>query len=347
MKLAELAVRFGCELRGDPDLDIDSVATLGAAHPRAVAFFANPKYRSQLLATQAGAVVVDSAAALDCPVAALVTGNPYATYARIATLLYPVPLAAPGVHPSAVVDVGADVDPSVHVGALSYVGPGAVIGARAFIGPGCVVEAGVRIAADCRLMARVTVTGNATLGARTIVQPGAVIGGDGFGFAPEAGAWVKVPQVGSVQIGADVEIGANTTIDRGAIGDTVLEDGVKLDNQIQIGHNVTVGAHTAMAGCVGVSGSVKIGRRCQIGGAVGIAGHLTICDDVAITGLSLVSNSITRPGLYSSGVPVSPAADWRRIVARLKRIDGMADRLRALESARRPEHPEDESERDD
>jgi UDP-3-O-[3-hydroxymyristoyl] glucosamine N-acyltransferase len=347
MKLAELAVRFGCDLRGDPDLDIDSVATLGAAHPHALAFFANSKYRSQLLATQAGAVVVDAASAADCPVAALITSNPYATYARIATVLHPLQLAPPGVHASAVVCDGADVDPSAHVGALTYIGPGAVIGARAFVGPGCIVEAGVRLGPDCRLTARVTVTGGASLGARTIVQPGAVIGGDGFGFASEAGAWIKVPQVGSVQIGADVEIGANTTIDRGAIGDTVIEEGVKLDNQIQIGHNVTVGAHTAMAGCVGVSGSVKIGRRCQIGGAVGIAGHLTICDDVAITGLSLVSNSITRPGLYSSGVPVSPAADWRRIVARLKRIDGMADRLRALESARRTEHPEDESERDD
>lgn len=347
MKLAELAVRFGCELRGDPDREILSVGTLGGARSQSIAFFANPKYRSQLLATEAGAVVIDAASAADCPVAALITPNPYATYARIASLLYPVPLAAAGVHPSAVVEEGASVDATAHVGALSYVGRGAVVGPRAFIGPGSVVDADVRIGADCRLMARVTVTGGATLGARCVLQPGAVVGGDGFGFAAESAAWLKVPQVGSVQIGADVEIGANTTIDRGAIGDTILEDGVKLDNQIQIGHNVIVGAHTAMAGCVGVSGSVKIGKRCQIGGAVGIAGHLSICDDVAITGLSLVTHSITRPGVYSSGLPVSPAAEWRRIVGRLKRIDGMADRLRALESARSTEDPEEDSTRDD
>jgi UDP-3-O-[3-hydroxymyristoyl] glucosamine N-acyltransferase len=227
----------------------------------------------------------------------------------------------------------AQIDPSVHVGAHCVIGAGARIGPRCVIGPGCILEDGVVLGADVQLVARVTLCRTVQLGDRCVVQPGAVIGADGFGYAAEHGTWLKVPQVGSVTIGADVEIGANTTIDRGAIGDTIIEDGVKLDNQIQVGHNVVIGAHTAMAACVGVSGSTRIGKRCQIGGAVGIVGHLTICDDVAVTGFTMVSSSITEPGIYSSGIPASTAADWRRIVGRLRRIDGMAARLRALEQA--------------
>jgi UDP-3-O-[3-hydroxymyristoyl] glucosamine N-acyltransferase len=177
----------------------------------------------------------------------------------------------------------------------------------------------------------VTVCRGVVIGARTIVQPGAVIGADGFGYANDRGEWIKVPQIGTVRIGADVEIGANTTIDRGAIGDTVLEDGVKLDNQIQIGHNVRIGAHTAMAACVGVAGSVTIGKRCMLGGAVGVVGHLTICDDVMVTGYSMVATSITQPGVYSSGIPAEPVRDWRRVVGRLKRIELLNDRVRRLE----------------
>lgn len=333
MKLSELAVRFGCELRGDPDIEVDSVAALSSAHPRAVSFLANPRYRAQLRETRAGAVIVDETSAADCPVAALVTPNPHACFARIAALLHPQPVQPPGLHPSAVVGAGAQIDASAHVGPLCFVGPDVRIGPRCVLGPGCVVEAGAVLAADVHLVARVTICRGVVLGERVIVQPGAVIGADGFGYAAERGTWVKVPQLGSVRVGADVEIGANTTIDRGAIGDTVIEEGVKLDNQIQIGHNVVVGAHTAMAACVGVSGSTRIGRRCQIGGAVGIVGHLTICDDVAITGFTMVSSSIGEPGVYSSGLPSMPAADWRRVVGRLRRIDGMADRLRRLERA--------------
>jgi UDP-3-O-[3-hydroxymyristoyl] glucosamine N-acyltransferase len=190
------------------------------------------------------------------------------------------------------------------------------------------------LAEDVRLVARVTLGVRVQLGARTLVQPGAVIGADGFGFANERGRWLKVPQVGSVRVGSDVEIGCNTTIDRGAIEDTVIGEGVKLDNQIQIGHNVRIGAHTAMAACVGVSGSVEIGQRCMIGGAAGIVGHLTICDDVVITGLTMVSHSITRPGVYSGGIPAEEAASWRRIVGRLKRIDSIARRVAALERSK-------------
>lgn len=331
VSLGELAVRFGCELRGDPDARVDSVATLGAAHPGAVSFLANPRYRRQLEGTRAGAVVLDAESAASCPVAALVCENPYATYARIAALLYPTPPAPAGIHPSAVVAADARIDPSAHVGPFAVIGAGCIVGPRAYVGPHCVLEAGVTLAQDVRLVARVTLCRGVSIGARSLLHPGVVIGADGFGFAQERGAWVKVPQVGSVQIGADVEIGANTTVDRGAIEDTVIEDGVKLDNQIQIGHNVRIGAHTAMAACVGVSGSTTIGRRCMIGGATGIGGHLTICDDVAITGMSVVSHSITRPGVYSSGIPIEEASTWRRIVGRLKRINLLAERVARLE----------------
>lgn len=333
MKLAELAVRFGCELRGDPDVEIRRVAALSAGQPDAISFLAHARNRAQLRDTRAGAVIVDAASAADCPVPALVAANPHACFARIAALLHPEPRRPAGRHPTAVVAADAQIDPSAHVGAHCVIGAGARIGPRCVIGPGCILEDGVVLGADVQLVARVTLCRTVQLGDRCVVQPGAVIGADGFGYAAEHGTWLKVPQVGSVTIGADVEIGANTTIDRGAIGDTIIEDGVKLDNQIQVGHNVVIGAHTAMAACVGVSGSTRIGKRCQIGGAVGIVGHLTICDDVAVTGFTMVSSSITEPGIYSSGIPASTAADWRRIVGRLRRIDGMAARLRALEQA--------------
>jgi UDP-3-O-[3-hydroxymyristoyl] glucosamine N-acyltransferase len=331
VSLGELAVRFGCELHGNPDTLIDSVAALGDAHGRAISFLANSRYRRQLAHTGAAAVVLQASAAGQCPVASLVCENPYATYARIASWLHPAPSVIPGVHPAAIVSPDAHIDPTAYVGPGAVIGAGASIGARAFIGPHCVIASGASVAEEVRLVARVTLCERVMLAARVLAQPGAVLGGDGFGFASEQGAWVKVPQLGGVRVGADVEIGANTTIDRGAIGDTIIEEGVKLDNQIQIGHNVRIGAHTIMAACVGVSGSVTIGRRCMIGGAVGIVGHLSICDDVCITGLSLVSHSITRPGVYSSGIPTSEAGRWRRIVARLKRIDSWAARLKTVE----------------
>jgi UDP-3-O-[3-hydroxymyristoyl] glucosamine N-acyltransferase len=331
VSLGELAVRFGCELRGDPDTRVDGVAALGDAHGRAISFLANSRYRRELPHTRAAAVILEAAMAAECPVASLVCENPYATYARLAAWLHPLPAVIAGVHASAVIGADARIDPSAYIGPFAVIGAGANIGARAFIGPHCLVAAGVSVAEDVRLIARVTLGECVTLGARVVVHPGAVLGADGFGFAPDRGSWVKVPQLGGVTVGADVEIGANTTIDRGAIGDTVIEEGVKLDNQIQIGHNVRIGAHSVLAACVGVSGSVTIGRRCMVAGAVGIVGHLSICDDVSITGLSMVSHSIVRPGVYSSGIPVEEAGGWRRIVARLKRIDSWAARLAAVE----------------
>jgi UDP-3-O-[3-hydroxymyristoyl] glucosamine N-acyltransferase len=331
--LGELAVRFGCELRGDPDIRVERVATLANADARSLAFLANPRYRQQLAATHAAAVVLNAASAADCRTAMLLCDNPYATYARIAGVLHPPAPLAPGVHPAAVVAAGARVDPSAEVGACATIARGAVVGARVLVGPHCTLDEGVTVDEDARLIARVTLGRGVRIGARTVVQPGAVIGGDGFGFAPASGGWVKVPQLGSVRIGADVEIGANTTIDRGAIDDTVIEEGVKLDNLIMIGHNVRIGAHTAIAGCTGVSGSTTIGKRCIIGGAVGFAGHLTIADDVVITGYSAVSRSIAGAGVYSATLPLEEAHTWRRLVARFKRSALLDARVRRLERA--------------
>jgi UDP-3-O-[3-hydroxymyristoyl] glucosamine N-acyltransferase len=237
------------------------------------------------------------------------------------------------VHPQAVVAADARVDPSAEIAALAVLGRGVTVGPRCFVGPHCVLEAGVTLAADVRLAARVTLGAGVEVGARTIVQPGAVIGGDGFGFAPERGKWLKVPQVGSVRIGADVEIGANTTIDRGAIGDTVIEEGVKLDNLIQIAHNVHIGAHTAIAANVGISGSTTIGKRCMIGGGAGFAGHLRVADDVVLSGYAMVTRSIERAGVYSSAFPCEEAHAWWRLIAHFKRLGVLEGRVRRIERA--------------
>lgn len=314
-------MRFGLALQGEPELRVSRVATLSNAEPGAVSFLANPRYRKQMDSTRATAVVVGPEDAAGCPVAALIDPNPYLAYARIAELLHPVPMAAAGIHPSAVVSQSAHVAASASVAALAVIEDGAHIGERVLVGPGCIVQEGARVGADSHLVARVNLYPGVQIGRRCILHAGAVVGAHGFGFAPNAGTWFKVPQVGGVRIGDDVEIGANTTIDRGAIDDTVVEDGVKLDNQIQVGHNVTIGAHTAVAGCVGISGSTTIGQRCMIGGGVGIAGHLTIADDVVVTGCSLVSASIKHAGSYSSGMPAVETRLWRRMVAHLRRLD--------------------------
>jgi len=331
VSLGELAVRFGCELRGDPQVRVEHVATLANADAAALSFLANPRYRPQLAATRAAAVVLSAEAAADCPTHALLAGNPYATYARIAALLHPSPAVEPGVHASALIAPDARIDPSAHVGPGCCVGAGVVVGARSSLGPYCVLEQDVRLDADVRLAARVTLCRAVTVGARSVLQTGVVVGGDGFGYAPERGRWLKVPQLGAVRIGADVEIGCNTTIDRGAIEDTVIEEGVKLDNLIQIGHNVRIGAHTAIAACTGVSGSTVIGKRCMIGGHVGFAGHISIADDVVITGYSAISRSIADAGVYSSTLPFEEAHAWRRLVARFKRSARLEERVRKLE----------------
>jgi len=319
--LGELAVRFGLGLRGEPDLRVSRVATLSHAGRGALSFLANPRYRRQMQSTHATAVLVAAEHAVDCPVAALIDPNPYLAYARIADLLHPQAPAAAGIHASAVVAAGTRIPASATVGPLVVIEDDVEMGERVFVGPGCVVQRGARIGADSHLMTRVNLYPGVRIGQRCILHAGVVVGADGFGFAPNSGTWVKVPQVGSVLIGDDVEIGANTTIDRGAIDDTVVEDGVKLDNQIQVGHNVSIGAHSAIAGCVGISGSTSIGRRCMIGGGVGIAGHLSIGDDVVVTGVSLVTTSLKAGGSYSSGMPAVETRKWRRMVAQLRRLD--------------------------
>lgn len=319
--LGELAVRFGLTLRGEPGLTVSSVATLSRANSGNLSFLANSRYRRQLESTRATAVILSAEDEAHCPVAALIDPNPYLAYARIATLLHPETAPEPGIHPSAVVAGGARVAASASVGPLAVVEEGAQIGERVLVGPGCIVQKGASVGADSTLRSRVNLYPGVTLGQRCILHAGAVVGADGFGFAPNNGTWEKVPQVGSVRIGDDVEIGANTTIDRGAIDDTVVENGVKLDNQIQVGHNVIIGAHTAIAACTGISGSTVIGQRCMIGGMVGFAGHLTIADDVVVTGCSLVSASIKKPGSYSSGMPTVETRLWRRMVAHLRRLD--------------------------
>jgi UDP-3-O-[3-hydroxymyristoyl] glucosamine N-acyltransferase len=347
VSLGELAVRLGCELHGDPATLVDGVATLSHAHSRALTFLADPRLRGELAHTRAAAVVLERGAAAQCPVAALIADNPRAAYARAAAILHPEPPVLAGVHPTAVIAPDAEVDSSAGVAAFAVIGRAARIGPRVLVGPHCAVHEGVQLAEDVRLIAHVTLCRGVSIGARTLVQAGAVIGGDGFGFAHERGAWIKIPQVGGVRIGQDVEVGANTTIDRGAIEDTVIEDGVKLDNLIQIGHNVRIGAHTAIAGCTGISGSTSIGKRCMIGGAVSIGGWLTICDDVTITGTTMISHSITSPGVYSSGIPFEDVRTWRRLVARFKRLGTFAERLAALERAGGRPVAQEGSERDE
>jgi UDP-3-O-[3-hydroxymyristoyl] glucosamine N-acyltransferase len=332
-RLGQLAVRFGCSLRGDPDLQVERVATLAQAGPGSIGFLANPRYRAQLATTRASAVILAAEHAEQCPVAALIAADPYATYARIAAFLHPPPRHRGGVHPRAVVAADADVAPSASIAACAVIESGARVGEQARIGPGCVVGERAQIGAFTELVAGVIVCHDVRIGARVLVHPGTVIGADGFGFAREPEGWLKVPQLGSVTVGDDVEIGALTTVDRGAIDDTVIEEGVKLDNNIQVAHNVRIGAHTIIAACTGISGSTVIGRRCMIAGAVGFVGHLQIADDVVITGQTMVNRSIDKPGVYSSALPMDEATRWRRNSARFRHLDELARRVQALEAA--------------
>ena len=329
--VAELAERFGFAFHGDGARRIDGVGTLAAAQPGQLSFLSNSKYTAQLKATQAGVVVLREENLGDCPTAALVAADPYVAYAKIAALFERLPAAPRGIHPSAVVATSARVSANASIGPHCVIEDGAVVGDGAVLGPHCVVGPDCTVGAQSRLVARVTLVIRVTLGRRVLVHPGAVIGSDGFGLAFERDHWVKIPQLGGVRIGDDCEIGANTTIDRGALEDTVLEEDVRLDNQIQIAHNVHIGAHTAMAGCAAVAGSARIGRYCQIGGNAGVLGHLELADRVTITAKSLVTHSIREPGEYSSGVPLQDNRLWRKNAARFKHLDEYARRLSALE----------------
>lgn len=330
--LAELAKRVGGEIRGDAGTEIRAVAPLERAGPQEIAHLADPRYRPLLAGTRAGVVVLSAQDAPGRAGTVLVHGNPALAFARIAAHLHPAPAVAPGRHPTAVVAESARIDGSAGIGPYAVIEADATIAEGASVGAGCYVGRGARIGARTRLVAQVYVGERCEIGADCLLQPGAVIGADGFGFAKDGSRWVKVPQLGRVVIGDDVEVGANTAIDRGALDDTVIGDGVKLDNLIQIAHNVRVGEHTIMAACVGVAGSTSIGRRCAFGGQVGIAGHIEIADDVQVLGTSLVSGSIPKPGVYSSALKAEPADAWRRNAARLRQLDELARRLREAEA---------------
>jgi UDP-3-O-[3-hydroxymyristoyl] glucosamine N-acyltransferase len=336
--VAELARLLGGEAVGDPTRVVTRIATLATAGADAIAFLAHPRYRSQLDDSAAGCVIVapvlrDSVAGRP---AAILCDDPYLAYARLTQWWAGRvrPAAAPGVHPSAVVEPGARVAASASIGPLAYVGARAVVGEGAVLAAQSHVGADAQVGAGTRLMAHATLGEGCRIGARGLVHGGAVIGADGFGFAPDAaagGAWVKIEQLGGVRIGDDVEIGANTCIDRGALEDTVIEDGVKLDNLVQIGHNVQVGAHSAFAGCVGVAGSARIGRHCTAGGGAIILGHLTLVDHVHVTAATVITRSILKPGRYSGLFPFDDNAAWEKNAATLRQLHTLRERLRALE----------------
>lgn len=331
VSLGELATRFGLELKGDPAKQIQRVATLAHADSNAVSFFANAAYQQQLEATAAGAVILKPEHSDACPTATLLCADPYLAYARIAAELHPAPPLLAGVHSSAAVASSATLGEGVCVAANAVIGEHCRIGANVLIGPGCVVGDNARVGDGTRLLANSTVMHDVVIGRRCIVHPGAVIGADGFGNAPSPEGWVKVPQLGTVVIGDDVEIGANTTIDRGAIDDTVIGNGVRLDNLIQIAHNVRIGEHTAIASQSGIAGSTTIGRRCMFAGQTGFVGHITICDDVVIGGATMVTKDINSPGFYTASFPAEPGRDWKRRVARFRKLDELARRVGRLE----------------
>lgn len=331
--LRELSERYGGEIIGDPELRVGRVATLENAGAGSISFLANERYLRQLQDTRAAAVIVGAAAREATRAPRIVCDNPYAYFARVSALLNPARAARPGIHPTAAIDPQAQVHPGAEIGAYAVIGPESRVDEGAVIGAGTCLGERVSIGRDSRLHAAVSIYDGCSVGERTVIHSGAVIGADGFGIAFDEDHWVKVPQIGGVRIGSDVEIGANTTIDRGAIEDTVIEDGVKLDNQIQIAHNVHIGTQTAIAACTGISGSVQIGRYCRIGGAVGIAGHVRIADHVEISGHTSITKSIEAPGVYSGVYPFEANRDWRRNAAQLRHLAQIARRVKALEDA--------------
>ena len=331
MKLGQLAEFLGATVSGDPEKLITGLATLQEAGPDQLSFLANPQYRKFLPDSHAGAVLLKAADAEGFQGDALIVPDPYLAYARISHLFDPKPRASTGVHPTAVIAADAQVDAAASVGPFAVVESGARIAAGVTIGAHCFIGARCEIGEGGWLAPRVTLYHDVRIGKRVVIQSGAVLGGEGFGFANEKGVWQKIAQIGGVSIGDDCEIGVNTAIDRGALADTVIGNGVKLDNQIQIAHNVQIGDNTAMAACVGISGSSKIGKNCMLAGGVGLVGHIEICDGVFITGMTMVTHSITEPGAYSSGTAMQPAAEWRKSAARLRHLDDMARRLKQVE----------------
>ncbi len=333
ISLGELATSFACELIGDPDVVVDDVASLSNAGPSSLSFLSNPAHMQQLSSTKAAVVILRADDAGESPTTSLVNDNPYACYARMAAVIRPAPSYEPGIHESAVIATTAEIAASAHIAPNAVIGDRSIIGEYVYIGPGSVVGPDCVIADDCKLIANVTLVRNVRIGARGIVHPGVVIAADGFGNAMTPDGWVKVPQLGGVSIGNDVEIGANTTIDCGALDDTVIEDGVRIDNLCMIAHNVRLGAHTAMASAAAIAGSTVIGKRCLFAGQSGAVGHVTICDDVVVSGRGMITKDIKEPGVYASSFPSEKVSDWNRKVARFRRLDGLMRRIDKLEKA--------------
>jgi len=331
IRLADLAQQLDAQLHGDGDIVITGVASMHSAHSEQITFLSNSRYREQLASCAAGAVVLTEADLPFCQTAALVVKNPYLTYARMAQLLDTTPAPAENIAPSAVISPDAILGKQVSVGANAVIESGAQLGDNVIIGAGCFIGKHARIGAGTRLWANVSIYHRVEIGEHCLIQSGTVIGADGFGYANDRGNWVKIPQLGTVLIGDRVEIGACTTIDRGALDDTVIGNGVIIDNQCQIAHNVVIGDNTAVAGGVIMAGSLKIGRYCQIGGASVINGHMEICDKAVVTGMGMVMRPITEPGVYSSGIPLQPNKVWRKTAALVMNIDEMNKRLKAVE----------------
>lgn len=330
--LAELINGLDVTIKGDPNCVIKGVCPIQQSMPGYITFLTNSLYRKYLPATQAAAVILGEADANACSTNAVISRNPYYAYAKIAAYFAkPSPMAM-GIHPTAVMGSGCEIHPSASIGPHCVIGNHVNIAANVIIGAGCSVGDSCEIGDETQLHARVTLYHQVKIGKRSCISSGVVIGSDGFGFANQKG-WHKVPQLGSVEIGDDVDIGANTTIDRGAVENTVIENGVKLDNLIQVGHNVRIGANTIIAGCVAIAGSTAIGKNCMIGGATCFAGHITICDNAMITGMSAVTKSIREPGIYSSGiVGVVSNEEFRKNNARFHRLGNLMERVKTLES---------------
>jgi UDP-3-O-[3-hydroxymyristoyl] glucosamine N-acyltransferase len=328
LSLREIADHIGAELRGDGTVMIDAVTSLDAASAGSIAYIKDRTYLDYLADTQASAVILKEEFADHCNVAALIVADPYIGYARVAQMFHPPAPIVPGIHASAQVSADAHVAESAQVDALAVIEAGVRVGDNCYIGPGCVLGRGVQIGDDTRLMANVSIGKTCVIGQRGLLHPGTVIGADGFGFANDGGEWLKIPQIGSVVIGDDVEIGANTCVDCGAVHDTVIGNGVKIDNLVQIGHNVTIGDHSIIVSTAGIAGSSHIGKYCAIAGGAGLAGHLELCDGVTVTGMSMVTHSITEPGVYSSGISAQEAKQWRRNHARLHQLDKTIKELR-------------------
>ncbi len=330
-RLSEIVARFGGRVQGDAGTCVSQIGTLENAVAGQITFLSNAKYRRQLEASKASAVIVSEADAGATELPRIVAANPYSYFAKLSAFLNPLAEYSAGIHISATIGEGATISEHAHIGAHVSVGAGASIGAGAVVMPGCIIGEGVSIGEQTRLYPRVVVYHDCVVGKHVIAHSGAVIGADGFGIAMEEGRWLKIPQIGRVLIGDFVEIGANTTIDRGALDDTVIEEGVKLDNQIQVAHNVHIGAHTAIAGCVGIAGSAHIGRYCRIGGGAIILGHLQIADKVEVSAGTVITKSIREAGVYTATFPFSENHAWRKNAAQLRHLDEMSERIKKLE----------------